>query len=59
MLWFVSRLCFGDLNTNYIKIFRDLNAGETDFYFSILLLSLGLGFMPNILIGNLSYHIFY
>jgi proton-translocating NADH-quinone oxidoreductase chain M len=59
MLWFINRLCFGDLNTNYIKIFRDLSIGEIDFYFSTLLLSLGLGFMPNVLIGNLAYDIFY
>lgn len=59
MLWFVSRLCFGDLNTNYIKIFRDLTDGEIDYYFATLSLSLGLGFMPNTLIGTFINHIFY
>jgi proton-translocating NADH-quinone oxidoreductase chain M len=59
MLWFISRLCFGDLNTNYIKIFRDLTGREIDYYLATLLLSIGLGFMPNILIGNFVNHIFY
>jgi proton-translocating NADH-quinone oxidoreductase chain M len=58
MLWLVNRLCFGDLNTNFIKIYNDLTQVEIDFYFAQLILSFGFGLMPNVLIDVLVNHIY-
>lgn len=58
MLWLVNRLCFGDLNTNFIKLFTDLTSREIDFYLSMLILSLALGLMPGVLIENFSNYSF-
>jgi len=54
MLWLVNRLCFGDLNTNFINTYVDITQNESDFYLLNLILSIGLGFAPGLLFDILS-----
>ena|ERR1700761_9444460 len=52
-MWLFSRLCFGTLNTNYIKVFTDLNRRETYILSLLIFIGLYLGLCPSYIISSM------
>jgi NADH:ubiquinone oxidoreductase subunit 4 (subunit M) len=49
-MWFFNRIAFGNLKTNYIKAWSDVDKKENFIYFSLLFLTFLFGIFPNLIL---------
>jgi NADH-quinone oxidoreductase subunit M len=50
-IWLFNRVCFGNLKTQYISIFIDITFREFSILFTLSIISLIMGFFPNLFLA--------